>query len=82
MGGAAIEMADDHYYNNPGFFFDHEDQYDKTDRKGPKIYVGEYAVNSGVGRGNLLGALAEAAFLMGWSGTPISCKFARMLLSL
>ena len=27
--------------------------------------MGEYAVNSGVGRGNLMGALAEAAFLMG-----------------
>jgi alpha-L-arabinofuranosidase len=65
MGGAPIEMADDHYYNNPRFFFDHDGQYDKPDRKGPKIYVGEYAVNSGVGRGNLLGALAEAAFLMG-----------------
>lgn len=65
MGGAAIEMADDHYYNNPGFFFDHVNHYDKTDRKGPKIYVGEYAVNRGVGRGNLMGALAEAAFLIG-----------------
>ena len=65
MGGAPIEMADDHYYNNPGFFFNHDGQYDKTNRKGPKIYVGEYAVNSGVGRGNLKGALAEAAFLMG-----------------
>ena len=65
MGGAAIEMADDHYYNNPDFFFDHVNQYDKTDRKGPKIYVGEYAVNRGVGRGNLMGALAEAAFLIG-----------------
>jgi alpha-L-arabinofuranosidase len=65
MGGAPIAMADDHYYNNHGFFFDHVNQYDKTDRKGPKIYVGEYAVNRGVGRGNLMGALAEAAFLMG-----------------
>ena len=65
MGGATIEMADDHYYNNPDFFFDHDGQYDATSRKGPKIYVGEYAVNGGVGRGNLKGALAEAAFLMG-----------------
>jgi alpha-N-arabinofuranosidase len=39
-------------------------QYDNTSRNGPKIYVGEYAVNNGVGQGNLLGALAEAVFMM------------------
>jgi alpha-L-arabinofuranosidase len=38
--------------------------YDATDRKGPQIYVGEYAVNSGVGAGNLIGALAEAVFML------------------
>jgi alpha-L-arabinofuranosidase len=65
MGGAPIEVADDHYYNTPGFFFDHAGQYDRTSREGRKIYVGEYAVNRDVGRGNLMGALAEAAFLIG-----------------
>ena len=65
MGGAPVEMADDHYYNNPASSSTTTGQYDTADRKGPQIYVGEYAVNRGVGRGNLLGALAEAAFLMG-----------------
>ena len=35
------------------------------DRKGPKVYVGEYAVTQGCGQGNLRGALGEAAFMTG-----------------
>ena len=41
------------------------DRYDKYDRKGPKIYVGEYAVTQGCGQGNLRGAIGEAAFMTG-----------------
>ena len=59
-----IEYVDEHYYVNPGGFFGMANQYDNTDRSGPKIYVGEYAVNNGVGNGNLLGALAEAVFML------------------
>lgn len=62
---APVEMVDEHFYVAPDWFFAHADRYDKYDRNGPKIYVGEYAVNNGVGSGNLLGALAEAAFMMG-----------------
>lgn len=60
-----IEVLDEHYYNDPCFFLDQADRYDRYDRKGPKIYVGEYAVTLGVEQGNLRGALAEAAFMMG-----------------
>ncbi len=60
-----VEILDEHYYSDPGFFLDHADRYDRYDRKGPKIYVGEYAVTLGVGNGNLRGALAEAAFMIG-----------------
>ncbi|MCC7433863.1 MAG: hypothetical protein IT363_04200 [Methanoregulaceae archaeon] len=60
-----IEVLDEHYYNDPGFFLEQADRYDRYDRKGPKIYVGEYAVTLGVEQGNLRGALAEAAFMMG-----------------
>lgn len=65
MGDATVEMIDDHYYSNPDFFFENEGRYDSADRKGSAIYVGEYACNSGVGHGNLLGALSEAAFMIG-----------------
>jgi alpha-N-arabinofuranosidase len=82
MGSQPIEMADDHFYNTPDFFFDHDRQYDKTARGDRKIYVGEYAVNRSVGRGNLLGALAEAAFLIGPSAMPTSSRSVPTLRSL
>lgn len=60
-----MEIIDEHFYVEPDWFFANMHRYDTYDRKGPKIYVGEYAVNRGVGSGNLLGALSEAAFMMG-----------------
>ncbi|MEI7902273.1 MAG: alpha-L-arabinofuranosidase C-terminal domain-containing protein, partial [bacterium] len=60
-----VEIIDEHYYVAPDWFFANEKKYDSYDRKGPKIYVGEYAVNNGVGAGNLLGALSEASFMIG-----------------
>ena len=62
---APVEIVDDHKYGNPASFFNAHGQYDKADRGGPKVYVGEYGCNSGVGEGNLTAALAEAAFLLG-----------------
>ncbi|TWU37434.1 alpha-L-arabinofuranosidase C-terminal domain-containing protein [Novipirellula artificiosorum] len=62
---APVEIIDEHYYVGPHWFFAHANKYDGYDRTGPKIYVGEYAVNRGVGSGNLMGALSEAAFMLG-----------------
>jgi alpha-L-arabinofuranosidase len=59
------EIIDEHYYNNPDWFIWNANQYDKYDRKGPKIFIGEYAVNTGSGNGNLRGAIAEAAWMAG-----------------
>ena len=59
------DVVDEHYYSNPEFFMQQADRYDKYDRKGPKIYVGEYAVTQGCGQGNLRGAIGEAAFMTG-----------------
>src|SRR5205085_8633071 len=39
--------------------------YDSYERSGPRVYVGEYAVTQGCGRGNLRAAVAEAAFMTG-----------------
>jgi alpha-L-arabinofuranosidase len=63
--GQPVEIIDEHYYVAPPWFFANEKKYDSYDRSGPKIYVGEYAVNNNVGSGNLLGALSEAAFMIG-----------------
>ncbi len=60
-----LEIIDEHYYSNPPFFWRNADRYDKYDRSGPKIYVGEYAVTRGSGTGNLAAALSEAAFMTG-----------------
>jgi len=59
------EIVDEHYYNNPDWFIWNSNKYDSYDRKGPKIFVGEYAVNRGTGNGNLRGAIAEAAWMTG-----------------
>lgn len=59
------DLIDEHYYNTPEFFMRNAGKYDKYDRTGPKIYVGEYAVTRGCGRGNLIAAIGEAAFMTG-----------------
>ena len=60
-----VGMIDEHYYSSPKFFIQNADRYDSYDRKGPKVYVGEYAVTEGCGSGNLRAAVAEAAFMTG-----------------
>jgi len=61
----APDVIDEHYYNNPEFFMQQAGKYDSYDRKGPKVFIGEYAVTSGAGLGNLRGAIGEAAFMTG-----------------
>jgi alpha-L-arabinofuranosidase len=63
--GPLTETIDEHYYSNPQFFIDNADRYDRYDRNGPKIYVGEYACTEGCGQGNLIAAVGEAAFMTG-----------------
>jgi alpha-L-arabinofuranosidase len=60
-----VEIIDEHYYNSSEFFISNADKYDSYDRKGTKVYVGEYAVTQNTGRGNLRGAVGEAAFMTG-----------------
>ncbi|MEI2722691.1 MAG: alpha-L-arabinofuranosidase C-terminal domain-containing protein [Verrucomicrobiota bacterium] len=59
------EIVDEHYYNVPEFFLQQAHRYDSYDRNGPKVFVGEYAVTRSTGRGNLRGAIGEAAFMTG-----------------
>ena len=60
-----VDMIDLHWYVSPEFFFASDKLFDQQERGDYEIYIGEYAVNQNVGGGNLLGALAEAAFLTG-----------------
>jgi alpha-L-arabinofuranosidase len=61
----APDIVDEHYYETPEAFMKRASQYDKYDRRGPKIFVGEYAVTKKCGRGNLRAAIGEAAFMTG-----------------
>jgi alpha-N-arabinofuranosidase len=64
------EIIDEHYYKDPQWFFDNVTRYDSYDRKGPKIFAGEYAAQSVAtvspdNKNNWLCALSEAAFMTG-----------------
>ena len=54
-----IPIVDEHYYNSPGWYFHHRDFYDSYDRKGTKVYLGEWASKGN----NVANALVEAAYL-------------------
>ncbi len=54
-----VPMVDEHYYEQPGWFINNQNFYDRYDRNKPAVYLGEYA-----SWGNeLYNALAEAAYL-------------------
>lgn len=60
-------LWDEHFYNVPSFFFEGHTRYDAQSRTNTqRRYIGEFAVYKNVGTGNLLAALAEAAFMMGF----------------
>lgn len=65
LDGLPTEVADEHYYNTPYFFAENAHKFDSYDRKGPKIFLGEYAVASGEHVTTHFAALGEAAFLTG-----------------
>ncbi len=60
-----FDMNDPHFYNTPKWFYENTDFFDKVIRQGYTTYVGEYACNMGVGKGNIDAALSEAAFMIG-----------------
>jgi alpha-L-arabinofuranosidase len=78
-------MLDEHYYRSPSWFAGKYHHYDSYDRKGPKIYVGEYAVTSNCGEGNLKAALGEAIYMMGMennSDIVAMCSYAPVFVNI
>ena len=68
----SADLVDEHYYMAPDWFLKNARRYDNYDRKGPKIFAGEYAAHikekekDGAETRNTWGsALAEAAFMTG-----------------
>ena len=61
-----VDILDEHYYRSPSWFEKNFNKYDSYDRRGPKIYIGEYAVTQGYGvNGHLTAALGEAIYMQG-----------------
>ncbi len=57
---SVLDAVDEHYYEQPGWFVNHQDYYDHYDRAQAKVYLGEYASR---GRDALDNALAEGIHL-------------------
>jgi alpha-N-arabinofuranosidase len=65
-----VPIVDEHCYAMPDWFLREAHRFDGYDRKGPQVFMGEYAaqsvqIASPQNRNNLRCAIAEAAFLTG-----------------
>ena len=79
MKAQKADLVDEHYYRDEQWFLTHGLRYDSYDRKGPKVFAGEYACH-GKGKkwNHYEAALLEAAFMTGfernadvvWMTTP------------
>jgi alpha-N-arabinofuranosidase len=59
------DVLDEHFYMSAQKSLADAGHYDKTDRNGPKIFVGEWATREGEPTPNLQAALGDAAWMTG-----------------
>ena len=61
-----VDLVDEHFYRPENWFLNQGTRYDNYDRKGPKVFAGEYACH-GKGKkwNHFNAALLEAAFMTG-----------------
>ena len=64
--GAAgtMDIVDEHAYRAVNWSVENFDSFAKYPRTPWELYIGEFATNSGVGRGNLLAAIDDAVYMM------------------
>ncbi len=62
-----VDLVDEHFYRPESWFLKSGNRYDGYDRKGPKVFVGEYACHGINGRkyNHFHASLLEAAFMTG-----------------
>lgn len=60
-----VDVIDEHFYRSSIEMQDMATLYDSADRRGPRIFVGEWASREGFPTTNLNAALGDAAFLTG-----------------
>lgn len=66
MRKLGVDLVDEHFYRNDEWFLASGTRYDNYDRKGPKVFAGEYACHEKGKKWNHFHAsLLEAAFLTG-----------------
>ena len=66
MSKLGVDLVDEHFYRNEEWFLASGTRYDNYDRKGPKVFAGEYACHGKGKKWNHFHAsLLEAAFLTG-----------------
>ena len=58
-----LDITDEHYYRDANEMYRQAFQYDKYDRKGPKIFCGEWATREGKPTTNMNAALGDAAWM-------------------
>ena len=78
------DVIDDHFYRRATEFFHDTTHYDKTDRNGPKIFVGEWATREGTPTPNFGSALGDAAWMTGMernSDIVIMASYAPLLVN-
>jgi alpha-L-arabinofuranosidase len=63
--GIKPDVLDEHFYMSAQESFSQAHHYDAADRKGPKIFVGEWATREGDPTPDLEAALGDAAWLTG-----------------
>ena len=67
MRDLKADLVDEHYYRDEEWFLSHGLRYDTYDRKGPKVFAGEYACHGkGKKRNHYEAAILEAAFMTGF----------------
>ncbi len=59
------DVVDDHYYRSAAAMENDVRHYDKADRNGPKIFVGEWATTEGSPTPTMNAALGDAAWMTG-----------------
>ena len=59
-----IDIVDEHAYKAVNWAIENFDSFAKYTREGWDLYIGEFATNAGVGRGNWIAALNDAAYMM------------------
>lgn len=59
-----VDLVDEHAYRPLYWPVEHFDSFASYPRKDWDLYIGEFATNGGVGKGNLLAALNDAAYMM------------------